>query len=87
MKQPVPKKSMEQTKAEQDLLFELQEEKELPRQGRRYGNGIRMRRLAVRGDSQMFGHLYDWPVGRAKIFSVLHKKKTAKEKRLQNIAV
>jgi hypothetical protein len=87
MKQPVPKKSIEQLKTEQDLLFELQEEKERLRRGRRYGNGIRMRRFAARGDSQMFGHLYDWPISRAKIFSALHKKKTAKEKRLQNIAV
>ncbi len=74
-------------KAERVLLFELQEEKELPRPGRRYGNGIRMQRFAVQADSQMFGHLYDWPISRAKIFSALHKKKTAIEKRLQNIAV
>ncbi len=74
-------------KVERVLLFELQEEKELQRRGRRYGNGIRMRRFVVRVDSQMFGHLYDWPISRAKIFSALHKKKTAIEKRLQNIAV
>ena len=53
MKQPILKKSTEQMKAERVLLFELQEEKELPRRGRRYGNGIRMQRFAVLDDSQM----------------------------------
>jgi len=74
-------------KAERVLLFEPQEEKELPRRGRRYGSGIRKRRFAVRVDLQMFGHPYDWPISRAKIFSASHKKKIAIEKRLQNIAV
>jgi hypothetical protein len=87
MKQPVLKKSMEQTKAEWVLLIELQEEKEPPQLSRRYGNGIRMRRFAVQADSQKFAHLYDLPVSRVKIFSALRKKKIAKGKRLQNIAV
>jgi hypothetical protein len=87
MKQPVLKKSIGHMKAERVLLFELQEEREPPRRGRRYGNGIRMRRFAVRGDSQTFAHLYDWPASRAKIFSALRKKKIAIGKRLRNIAV
>jgi hypothetical protein len=46
-----------------------------------------MRRSAGQEDSLMFAHLYDLPVGRAKIFSALRKKKIAKGKRLRNIAV
>jgi hypothetical protein len=87
MKQPVLKKSMEQMKAERVPSFECQEEKEPRRRGHQYGNGIRMRRFAVREDSLTFAHLYDLPVNRAKIFSVLRKKKIAIKKRLQNIAV
>ena len=41
MKQQVLNKSMEQIKAEQNLLFECQEEKVQPPQGHQYGNGIR----------------------------------------------
>ena len=73
--------------AEQVLLFEFQEEKEPPPRGHQYGNGIRMRRSAVLEDSQTFAHLYDLPVNRAKIFSVLRKKKIAIGKKLRNIAV
>ena len=74
-------------KAERVLLIELQEEKEPPRRGRRYGNGIRMRRFAVRADSRKFAHLYDLPVSRVKIFSALRKKRIVIGKRLRNIAV
>jgi len=74
-------------KAEWVLSFEYQEEKEPRRRGHQYGNGTPMRRSAVLRDSQMFAHLYDLPVNRAKIFSVLRKKKITIEKRLQNIAV
>ena len=74
-------------KAEWVLSFEYQEEKEPRRRGHQYGNGTPMRRSAVLGDSQTFAHLYDLPVNRAKIFSVLRKKKIIIEKRLQNIAV
>ena len=87
MKLPVLKKSMRQMKAEWVLSFEYQEEKEPRLRDHQYGNGNPMRRSAVLRDSQTFAHLYDLPVNRAKIFSVLRKKKITIEKRLQNIAV
>jgi hypothetical protein len=74
-------------KAEQVLLFGCQEEKVLPPRGHQYGNGIRMRRFAVQDDSRRTVHLYDLPVGRARIFSVLRKKKIAREKKWQNAGV
>ena len=74
-------------KAEQVQLPEYREEKELLQQGHQYDNGIRMRRSAVRAGSQMFGHLCGLPANHVKISSVLHKKKIATGKRLQNIAV
>jgi hypothetical protein len=46
-----------------------------------------MQQSAGREDWQMFAHLYDLPAGRAEIFSVLRKTKTAAEKRLQHIAL
>ncbi len=71
-------------KAEQVLLSEYRVEKELLRRGHQYGNGIRTRRTAVRGDSPKFAHLYDLPVNHVKIFSELRKKKIAIGKTLRN---
>jgi hypothetical protein len=87
MKQPVLKKSIEQMNVVQVLLIEIQEEKEPSQRDHRYGNGIPMRRFAVRADSRRFAHLYDLPVSRVKIVSALRKMKIARGKRLRNTAV
>jgi hypothetical protein len=87
MKQPVPNKLVVQMKAEQVLLPECQEGKEPSPRGHRYGNGIRMQRSAVQEDSMKIAHLYDLPVSRAKIFSVLRKKKIAGGKKWLNADV
>ena len=78
---------MELMKAEQILLSECQEEKEQPLRGHLYGNGIRMKRSVVLDDSKTIAHLYDLPASRAKIFSVLCKKKIATGKKWQNVDV
>jgi hypothetical protein len=74
-------------KAERVLLFGCQEEKGLLPRGHQYGNGIPMRRSAVQDDSLRFAHLYDLPADRARIFSVLRKKKIARKKKWQNAGV
>jgi hypothetical protein len=87
MKQPVLKILIEQMIKERVQLFEYREEKEPLQRDHRYGNDTRKRRFVVREDLRRFAHLCDLRASRAKIFSVLHKKKTAVEKRLRNIAV
>ena len=57
------------------LWFECPEEKVLPLPGHQYDNEIRMRQFVQKEGWRNFVHPCDWPAGRAKISSALHKKK------------
>lgn len=68
-------------------LFECPEEKVPQQQGHQYGSETRKQQPAAREGWRMFAHPYDWPADRAKIFSVLRKKKITAGKMLRKIVL